>query len=550
MTSVTIYGGVGEIGGNKVLVESGETRILLDFGTRLGYESRFFSDFVNPRTNTALRDRLAIGALPRIPGIYREDMVRPSGYEALADARGDRVLRPDSPYFRLDGVRTYEEYLQDAGKPYVQAIFLSHAHLDHTGAIGYLDHRIPLFCSVVTETMVRAIDEMSTQGAEVLTSKERDVWFTGTRSTFPGTPKIARSDVIERECHTMADGGVVDLDGLRVRLIEVDHSVPGAASFVVEAGDLRILYTGDIRFHGSRPMTVEEYVERIGPIDVLLCEGTRVDSRQILYEQQVGLELRERFERVWGLVLIDFSWKDTTRFETVRDAAAHAGRTLVINARLAYLLHRLRMDPGTNVKVFLKRRDSCLYSPSDYTRAKHEYGPSTDWDEAIDSTHYDDGLVAEQIRADPGRYVLMLSYYDLGQLFDFADAEGQIPGSLFIKAQCEPFSDEMEIDEERLINWLDMFGVGYFLGKTPLPDGCTNPQCSRLHQRVERSHVSGHASRPELLELISLLGPKVVIPVHTESPEAFLDIASELKEERGQEIRVILPKKGDKYSFW
>ena len=62
-----------------------------------------------------------------------------------------------------------------------------------------------------------------------------------------------------------------------------------------------------------------------------------------------------------------------------------------------------------SVKVFLKRKASCFYSPTDYAQYKHEYGYSVDrdtWTE--DSSHYDHGLVAEEIKSNPSKYILML----------------------------------------------------------------------------------------------------------------------------------------------
>ncbi|KAF5433166.1 mRNA degradation ribonuclease J1/J2 [Candidatus Methanophagaceae archaeon] len=82
----------------------------------------------------------------------------------------------------------------------------------------------------------------------------------------------------------------------------------------------------------------------------------------------------------------------------------------------------------------------------------------------------------------------------------------------------------MELDEERFINWLDAFGIGYRLGETPLPVGCSNPECSKLKRRIDRAHVSGHASRPELQELISKISPRTLIPVHTERPAVFVEL--------------------------
>ncbi len=136
--NITLFGGVGEIGGNKILVEHKGSRIFLDFGTSLGYEANFFSEFLKPRTNTALKDRIEIGALPKIPGIYRQDLIRPDGVENLNNDIYSRILKKNSPYFYLDEIETCEGYMVKNKKPYLDAVFLSHAHFDHTGG-----HRFP-----------------------------------------------------------------------------------------------------------------------------------------------------------------------------------------------------------------------------------------------------------------------------------------------------------------------------------------------------------------------------------------------------------------------
>ncbi|MDY6894307.1 MAG: MBL fold metallo-hydrolase, partial [Thermotogota bacterium] len=77
MVKITCYGGVGEIGGNKIMVEHQRSRVMLDFGKRMGFESNFFSEFLGVRTNTQLKDMITIEALPTLPGIYREELIRP-----------------------------------------------------------------------------------------------------------------------------------------------------------------------------------------------------------------------------------------------------------------------------------------------------------------------------------------------------------------------------------------------------------------------------------------------------------------------------------------
>jgi ribonuclease J len=37
MASLTFYGGAGEIGGNKILLETGKARVYLDFGESFDY---------------------------------------------------------------------------------------------------------------------------------------------------------------------------------------------------------------------------------------------------------------------------------------------------------------------------------------------------------------------------------------------------------------------------------------------------------------------------------------------------------------------------------
>ncbi|MDO9537652.1 MAG: MBL fold metallo-hydrolase [Thermoplasmata archaeon] len=547
MASITVYGGANEIGGNKILVESEETRIMLDFGARMGFESTFFSEFVDARTNTSLRDRLIIGAMPFIPGIYRSDKIQPLGWENIP--HGGRLLTGDSRLFHLNSLITYEAYLQEHKRGYIDAMLLSHAHLDHTGDITYIHPAIPLYCSKVTEILVNAIDDVTSFPSLAITMDRPEIEYTKS-GMFPNQPKISKKNKSRRDCITMANGQEESIGSIRVKAIDIDHSVPGASSFLLKTKSKNILYTGDIRFHGTSPISIDDYVAEAGnDIDVLICEGTRIDSESLITEDMVKQKIIDEMKAAKGLVFVDFSWKDTTRYETIRQASVECGRIFVINARLAYLLNIFGQNPDPNqVKVFLKRKSSALYSPPDYSNSKHEYGLSVD-KENLDSTHYDNGMIALDIIANPGKYVVMASYYDFNQLFDFANDDGIIPDSRFIKAQCEPFSDDMELDEERMINWLEKFGIAFTKGEPDMLPGCTNPECVKIKRMIDRSHVSGHASRPELKELIEKLRPKTIIPVHTMNPGEFQKIAEEIKNETGYHIHVILPETGTKYEF-
>ena len=56
MTSLTFYGGINEVGGNKILLQDKDTKIFLDFGKSYGLEGKYLEGFVQPRKSNGLGD--------------------------------------------------------------------------------------------------------------------------------------------------------------------------------------------------------------------------------------------------------------------------------------------------------------------------------------------------------------------------------------------------------------------------------------------------------------------------------------------------------------
>ena len=321
----------------------------------------------------------------------------------------------------------------------------------------------------------------------------------------------------------------------------------------------RLLYTGDLRFHGTKSTTIDDYVTSIGdPIDSLIVEGTRIESEQTLKETDVENNIKEDILKAAGLILITFGWKDLSRFEVVHRCSIAADRTLVILPKLAYLLYEMHHnfpgqypDPRTvpNLKVYLKREDSLLYSKADYDKWKMGYldfhgrnlakkdqnlvriaeslkcggekctctEPKVEPDtEPINietyelaTHHLKHGVKAFEIRENPSKYVLLFTNMDVNELFDLMPKQSVHPAH-YISTSTEPFNDEMEIDESKFMNWLDAFKVTY-----------DYEEDEEKHKHFMRRHVSGHASQPELLELIEKLNPGMIIPIHTTNPHLF-----------------------------
>lgn len=79
MPSITLHGGINEIGGNKILVESSKTKIWLDFGLSFGKQALYYDEWSNPRKYNGITDYFEMGMLPKIKGLYRHDYLKKSG---------------------------------------------------------------------------------------------------------------------------------------------------------------------------------------------------------------------------------------------------------------------------------------------------------------------------------------------------------------------------------------------------------------------------------------------------------------------------------------
>ena len=74
MPELFFYGGSNEIGGNKILLVDGATRLFFDFGISFKARGKYFEEFLNPRAGYGLNDFFQTGMLPPLQGIYRPDL--------------------------------------------------------------------------------------------------------------------------------------------------------------------------------------------------------------------------------------------------------------------------------------------------------------------------------------------------------------------------------------------------------------------------------------------------------------------------------------------
>jgi len=163
------YGGVNEIGGNTFLIESTNTKILLDFGRSFKRENMYFSGFLQPRTSQGLKDLLKFNIIPRIPGLYSKE-------------------------FHLNERNSNSK---------INSCFLSHAHLDHFGNLNLLNEEIPVFMGETAKTIIQSIQDTS-------------------RPRF-GRPFIREAtDDTPSNIQTFRTGDVLQMSDFEITLVHVD----------------------------------------------------------------------------------------------------------------------------------------------------------------------------------------------------------------------------------------------------------------------------------------------------------------------------------------
>jgi len=459
MASITCFGGVGEIGGNKFLIEDRKTRVFLDFGEAFGLLEDYFVEWLAPRGRFGLRDYFALDLMPRTKGLYNR--------EALGAT--------DLPYSEAE----------------FDAVFITHAHFDHTEHLQYLHPGIPIYMGETCKAILEST--METSSAFFFTEEEirhRD-----------GT--VTEANTIR----TFRTGDSIKVDSITVTPVHVDHSVPGAYGFIVETSDGALAYTGDIRRHGNKPQLTQDFVDkaREAKPKALLMEGTRVapkETRKNHTEQIVHSESLKVCKSAASLVLAMRYPKDMDRFRTFYEIAKETGKTLLISLKTAHLLLTLKGDKALGLPDPVT--DSTIEI---YGREMKRYGK---WEKPLLAKSVDSEWVAKNQKS----VIWELPFNQLQELIDVRPA----PGGACIHSMSEPFAEDptSQLQDEVLHNWLARFSMAH-------------------HQL----HASGHASQAEIFNLCSEIGPGRVIPVHTEHPEMFKESGA----------KVELARKGERKSL-
>jgi len=363
MTKLTFYGGVNEIGGNKILLEDKKTRVFFDFGQSFAFGADYFTSWLAPRAINGLGDYFAFHLLPKISGLYSKEM----------------LTSTDLPYT----------------EPQVNALFLSHAHFDHITHIQFLDPKIPIYVGVGTKLLMESMEETS---------------------TF--------CKYGEHECNKFRTGHKIKVDGITVEPVHVDHSIPAAYGFIIHTSEGSVIYTGDLRLHGPRKYLTEDFVKKARNCDpvALICEGTRMverEKRKNYSESQVKQHSNGVVSSTDKMVFAMRYSRDLDRFRSFYKVAKKNERKIVISPKTAYLLTKLLDDEHLDLPDPMKDKDILVY----YKRKKSGAFNEKDY-YAWERKFMNKMVTHEFVHKNQGKLVMDLDFYQFAELIDIKPTAG------------------------------------------------------------------------------------------------------------------------------
>jgi len=450
---LTFFGGVNEIGGNKILLEENNASLFLDFGKSYKEASLYFEEFVNPRAVQGIKDYLELDLIPKKQGLYRNDL--------------EEILSKEN-----HEISSYEKIKLDG-------ILLSHPHMDHVGYLSFIDEKIPVYLTKDSLLVLKTFNIIKPKNLE------NEIY----EISYPHYLDSKKRKKIKRDFKVVENLKPFKIKNLEITPIFVDHSAPGATMFLIKSKNEKILYSGDFRLSEIK----KDYLEKITSylkkeeISYFLCEGTRIKEIKVLNEEEVYKKAKEKVSKIKGLIVADYSLTDIARFLTLQKIAKDLKRKIALPFNYFGYLAFLK-ENGFEIEI---SKNVILYGKKKAKLNK--------WEKDLIKRY--PFVEAEVIRKNHKDYLVILNFYQIQELIDLKPDEN----SYFLRAITEPHSEEMEISEERFINWIKHFKM----------QGLTE------EGKFERAHVSGHISGKEIEEFISKIKPDCVIPIHTEYPEEF-----------------------------
>jgi metallo-beta-lactamase family protein len=211
-----------------------------------------------------------------------------TGSRYLLTASGHRVLVDCGLFqgYKPLRLRNWERFPVDPAR--IEAVVLTHAHLDHSGYLPLLvrqGFRGPVFCTAPTAALCRLL---LLDSAHLLEEEAKYANRKGTSKHHPALPLYTQADAEAalRQLRVVRMGeAFVPVPGMTATCRGAGH-ILGAASVTLEHDGTRIGFSGDL---GRSDDLVMPAPEPPGPADLLVVESTYGDRRHATADAEAEL---------------------------------------------------------------------------------------------------------------------------------------------------------------------------------------------------------------------------------------------------------------------
>ncbi len=198
----------------------------------------------------------------------------------------------------------------EARKDQIDAIFITHAHEDHVGAVGHFWKRLGATIHARKFTAAIARHKLDEHGAPDSILNVVEPW--------PAT---------------------VDAGPFKVGFVPISHSIPESSGLVIDSPDGRVLHSGDFKVDHTpvvgEPFNPELWAEvSKGGVKALICDSTNVFSPLPgRSEATLAPEIEKLIAAQPGMVVATTFASNVARLKTIAIAAERAGRTVCLLGR-------------------------------------------------------------------------------------------------------------------------------------------------------------------------------------------------------------------------
>jgi ribonuclease J len=232
------------------------------------------------------------------------------------------LMFPEDEMLGIDIVIPDISYLIE-NKDRVKAVFLTHGHVDHIGALSYVLRQVnvPVYGTRLTLALANA------------KLKEQD--YTGP------------VQMIEVDSETILDMGAADVSFFRT-----NHSIPDSVGVCIHTSEGTIVYTGDFKFDQAATDLYKPEIGKManigeGGVLCLLSDSTEAEKPgYTTSEAIVARQMSNAFYNAPERIIAACFASDINRIQHVFDAAKESNRKVAVVGKSLERIYHIALDLG------------------------------------------------------------------------------------------------------------------------------------------------------------------------------------------------------------